>query len=298
MGATLETEGRASRSILWPSYDGLQLHAVVYEPSQNADRLPVVCIPGLTRNARDFDALGPWLAAKGRRVFAVDLRGRGRSQYGPASRYRAASYADDIRRLIRTQNVARAHVIGTSLGGIVAMTMAMGDRSTIAGAVLNDIGPELGAAGVKRIASYAGARLPAVKNWVEAAALVRQAYHTTFPRLDEADWSMIAERSFRTSETGELVLDYDPAVAHGGAAQPSSLAAHFMWRGFKRLAGCGPILSIRGARSDLFEAATLARMKRSRPALMRAEIPEVGHAPTLDEPEARAALAAFFALVD
>jgi pimeloyl-ACP methyl ester carboxylesterase len=291
-------EDRAARSILWTSADGLRLHALAYDPPAGAIKAPVVCIPGLTRNARDFDDLGPWLARQGRLVIGVDLRGRGRSQNGPAAKYRPATYVDDVRRLLRDQGIKRAHFIGTSLGGIVAMTLALGDRSVLAGAVLNDIGPELGAAGIRRIASYAGKRIGALKSWDEATAAVRQAYQSTFPRLGDEAWRTIAERSFKFNEANELILDYDPAIASGGARKPSPLVEHVMWRGFKRLAACGPTLAIRGGLSDLFEAATLARMKTAHPALMSAQITDVGHAPTLDEPDSRAALSAFFSLVD
>jgi pimeloyl-ACP methyl ester carboxylesterase len=291
-------EDRAARSILWTSADGLQLHALAYDPPTETIKAPVVCIPGLTRNARDFDDLGPWLAQQGRLVIGIDLRGRGRSQNGPATKYRPATYVDDVRRLLRDQGIERAHFIGTSLGGIVAMTLALGERSVIAGAVLNDVGPELGASGIKRIAAYAGKRTGSLKSWSEATVAVRQAYQTTFPRLGDEDWRTIAERSFKLNEANELILDYDPAIVLGGTRKPSRLVELVMWRGFKLLAACGPILAIRGGLSDLFEPATLARMKGAHPALMSAQIPEVGHAPTLDEPESRRALAAFFSLVD
>lgn len=299
MSAAHETEDRAKRSVLWTSHDGLRLHAVVYDPPMATQKLPVLCIPGLTRNARDFEDLGPWLAALGRRVIAIDLRGRGRSQYDPRpANYRAATYAEDIRRLLRDQKIDRAHFIGTSLGGIVAMTMALGERRAIAGAVLNDIGPRLGAAGIARIAAYAGRGVTVAPDWPEAAAAVEQAYQATFPHFGERDWRRLAKRSFKCAEDGKLVLDYDPNIVRGGARAPSKLAEMVMWRGFERLAEHAPMLVLRGALSDLFEPDTLKRMKQARPCLFAAEIEGVGHAPTLDEPQARDALGGFFSLVD
>jgi pimeloyl-ACP methyl ester carboxylesterase len=293
-----QREDRVPRPVHWSSADGLQLHAVAYDPPAPAGKLPVVCIPGLTRNARDFDELGPWLAERGRLALAVDLRGRGRSQYGPAARYRPATYADDVRRLLRAQGIARAHIIGTSLGGIVAMTMALGDRSPIAGAVLNDIGPELGAAGIARIASYTSSqKRVSLSDWTLATAAIRQVHQVSFPRLDDHGWRRLAERSFRRSDAGELLPDYDPAIVRGGAARPSRIVERLMWLGFRRLAARGPTLAIRGALSDLFVPETLARMKKVHPPLLSAEITDVGHAPTLDESESRAALEAFFSLV-
>jgi pimeloyl-ACP methyl ester carboxylesterase len=299
MSAAHETEDRAKGSILWSSADGLRLHAIIYDPPSATQKLPVLCIPGLTRNARDFEDLAPWLAALGRRVIAIDLRGRGRSQYDPKpANYRAATYAQDVRRLLREQKIDRAHIVGTSLGAIVALTLALGDRSLIAGAVLNDIGPRLGAAGLARIASYAGRGVATTTDWPEAARAVQQAYQTTFPRLTERDWIRLAHRSFKRTEDGQLILDYDPNIVRGGARAPSKLAEMVMWRAFERLAENGPTLVLRGALSDLFEQETLLRMKRVRPFLFAAEIEDVGHAPTLDEPQAREALGAFFSLVD
>lgn len=295
--ASGELEG-VGRSILWASADRLKLHALVYDPPAGASKVPVICIPGLTRNARDFDDLGPWLAQQGRRVIGVDLRGRGRSQKGAAATYRPATYVDDVRRLLRDQGIERAHFIGTSLGGVVTMTLAMGNRSVVAGAVLNDIGPEVGAAGLQRIASYTGKGIGSLKSWSEATAATREAYQTTFPRFGDEDWRKITERSFKLNEASELILDYDPAIVRGGAPKLSRLVEHVLWRGFKRLAACGPTLAIRGGLSDLFEQTTLARMKAVRPTLMSAQIPDVGHAPTLNEPESRRALEAFFSLAD
>ena len=174
------------QDIHWRSGDGLELYARDYRAEGTAT--PVVCLHGLTRNSRDFEALAPRIQALGRRVLVPELRGRGRSDYDPdPQRYLPPVYADDIRRLCDDQGVARLIAIGTSLGGLVTMILATMAPERLAGAVLNDIGPVIDEAGLKRIRSYVG-KSRTFDNWEAAAAAVRNVNAAIYPEFDDADW--------------------------------------------------------------------------------------------------------------
>ena len=141
------------------SSDGLALYARDYAAQAGAEpapaRLPVICIHGLTRNSADFDELAPEIARLGRRVLALDVRGRGHSAYDPdPANYNPVVYAGDVVKLMHDLGIARAVFVGTSMGGLVTMTLAMRHLDLIAGAVLNDVGPVLSTKGLARIAGY------------------------------------------------------------------------------------------------------------------------------------------------
>jgi pimeloyl-ACP methyl ester carboxylesterase len=279
----------------WQSRDGLALSARVY-PGDQA-RLPVLCLPGLTRNARDFEDLAAALSP-GRRVICPDLRGRGNSQYAPdPASYAPPVYCDDVLLLLESLGIARFVAIGTSLGGIVTMILAgmlAGvDATRIAGAVLNDIGPEIDPAGLARIRGYVGvaARHP---DWDGAARALATAQADVYPGLDHAGWLRLAHRWMR--ETGDgVVFDYDMAIAQPFAddrnAAPAAAADQNpgIWPLFDALAG-RPVAVVRGGNSDILSAATAAAMVARHDGLDLVTLPGIGHAPTLDEPEARAAV--------
>jgi pimeloyl-ACP methyl ester carboxylesterase len=276
----------------WRSKDGLHLHAREY--GTDVGKLPVVCIPGLTRNCRDFEELAPWIAARGRRVLAVDLRGRGQSDRDPVSkRYAPATYAADMAALLASIGAPRALVVGTSLGGLVTMMLAYRMPGIIGGAVINDVGPRIAKAGGARIAGYAG-RSAEVKTWAEAAAYARRINGAAFPNYRDADWSTFARRVFKEDAAGGPVLDYDPKIVRVANPVAAWLARPLLWAAFKRLGRCGPVLLVRGALSDILDAPTVRRMQRAAQHMTVVEVANVGHAPMLDEPEARIALAAFF----
>lgn len=280
----------------WQSPDGLALYAREHRPANASGKRPIICIPGLTRNSRDFEDVAPWLAAQGRRVIAVDLRGRGASAYDPRRRYTPAVYARDIEALLDALGIEAAHILGTSLGGIVAMMMALRSTGRIAGAVLNDVGPEANSEGIKRIANYVG-KAPPVRTWADAAEATAFIHGAAFPNHGPDDWARFARRSFKAGADGAPALDYDPHIAASISPLTMKIASMILWRGYKKLAQDRPTLILRGALSDILTAATLQRMITRRPTAMSASITEVGHAPTLDENDARAALAAFFTLV-
>jgi pimeloyl-ACP methyl ester carboxylesterase len=278
----------------WRSPDGLELHARDYAAAPGKARLPVICIHGLTRNARDFEDLAPRLAAQGRRVLAVDVRGRGGSAWDPTpENYQHAVYAPDIADLMSSLGLSRAVFIGTSMGGMITMALASTKSDLVAAAVLNDIGPEAGPAGMARIAAYAG-RPAEAKSWRGAAAYVRKLNGAAFPHYGPRDWMKFARRVFREGPQGKPVLDYDPEIAvpirAGAGKRPATV-----WPLWRRLAGKRPVLVLRGETSDILLPKTVARMRRTAPKAAFAEVPGVGHAPMLDEPAALEALMGFLA---
>jgi pimeloyl-ACP methyl ester carboxylesterase len=255
------------------------------------DAPPVLCIPGLTRNSRDFGALASWLATQ-HRVLAPDLRGRGRSDRDPEwHNYHPMTYVDDVLALLDQFRIARAIVIGTSLGGLIAMLLAARAPGRLAAVVLNDIGPEFDPVGLARIASYAG-RMPPVTTWEEAAAQARLLNAQWMPEFTDADWLRFCRQTCRDDGTGRPVPDMDPRI--GDAMRAARVPLPDLWAAFGALAAV-PTLLLRGANSDVLAARTVARMRALMPGLHYREIANRGHAPTLDEPDSRAALSEFLA---
>jgi pimeloyl-ACP methyl ester carboxylesterase len=287
--------------LYWQSNDGLRLHARDYPPRHPKGRLPVICLHGLTRNARDFEDLAPSIADHDRRVIAVDFRGRGMSSYSPdPMSYWPPVYAQDILALMIAQEIPRALFIGTSLGGIVTMLLAGMAPERAAGAVLNDVGPKLSPTGLARIASYVSVCDP-VRDWAEAAAFARARNGAAFPALTEGQWDAFARRLFVDAPDGTLKLDYDPAIAEPfrQAAQvskaPDAPPPPDLQPMFLNLTKDRPTLLIRGAISDLLDGPLSDAMRASAPAMSYAEVPGVGHAPLLTEPDAWAAIKAWLA---
>jgi pimeloyl-ACP methyl ester carboxylesterase len=280
------------RDRYWHAADGLTLHARDYGAADGLARLPVICLHGLTRNARDFEALAPWLAARQRRVLTVDIRGRGLSDWDPKADYRLPTYADDVARLMDALGLARAIFVGTSMGGLITMELAVARPDLIAGAVINDVGPVLAEAGLMRIASYVGQK-PEVKNWADAVAYVRWQNGHALPHYGDADWEKMAHRLFRERD-GRVVLDYDPDISKPFADAPLAVDP---WERWAALAEERPVVLLRGGDSDLLDADVAAKMIEGHPEVALRLVPGVGHAPMLDEPDALAALEEFLARV-
>lgn len=283
-----------SSGLRWTSFDGLRLFARDCRGTGGDQRLPVICLHGLTRNSRDFEDLAPILAAEGRRVIAPDVRGRGLSERSPdPRRYHPGIYARDIAALLDHERIDRAIFIGTSMGGLITMALAARRLKSIAGVILNEAGPEIDPRGIERILSYAGTGGP-FASWQEAADFARSINAVAFPNLNDAEWHVFARRMFRETD-GEIVADYDPAIAAVLSKPTPRLAkpiAHWL---FRRLARKRPTLLIRGDISDVITAPIAARMKTAAPRLEEAVVPGVGHAPMLTEPAALDAVRAFLA---
>jgi len=272
----------------WESGEGLRLHARDYAAAEGPAKLPVICLHGLTRNGRDFDALAPWIAARSRRVLAVDVRGRGLSDRDPTGSYWLPTYVDDVRRLAGALGIARAIFVGTSMGGLITMELAAGAPSLIAGAVINDVGPVLAPEGLARIGSYVG-NAPLFDSWDAAALYLQRQNQAVLPHYSGNDWRRMAERMFR-SDAGKVAADYDPAIADAFATGPLPADPWARWRG---LAEGRPILLLRGGLSDLLTAGDATLMVAEHRHARLREVPNVGHAPMLDEPEALAAIGQF-----
>jgi len=280
------------------SQDGLTLHARDYAGAEGPAKLPVICLHGLTRNSRDFEAVAPWIAATGRRVIVPDVRGRGLSDRDPQPmRYVPLTYARDMTGLMEQAGIARAVFVGTSMGGLITMALALLKVRLIAGAVLNDVGPQVSPVGLARIAGYVGRQAAPVDTWAEAEAYARALNETAFPGRDDAFWAAFARRVFREDAAGRPVLDYDPQIsAPIRAAGPRALTPN-LWPFFGRLARHAPVLLVRGQTSDLLDPDIAGRMRRKAPKMAYVEVPGVGHAPMLDEPEAKAAILDFLGRV-
>ncbi len=271
--------------------DGLSM--AVYKTAGGAGT-PVICIPGLTRNAADFEDFAPFAAATGRDVYAVSLRGRGRSDYDPNHlNYHPLTYRDDILAFMNARGIARAIFVGTSLGGIVTMLTAAAARDRVAAAVINDVGPELAPEGIARIAGYVGARAAGAdepaRDIDEAAARIRAINEPAFPGRDADFWRLFARRTFRQEADGRWRLDYDPGI---GKALMEVGPAPDLWAPFAAMAAT-PTLIVRGAISDLLTPPIIEKMRAANPDFAYCEVENVGHAPTLTEPGAAAAIRPF-----
>jgi pimeloyl-ACP methyl ester carboxylesterase len=278
--------------------DGLRLHLREYGP-RLAPRLPVVCLPGLSRTADDFGPLASSLAADAtapRRVLALDYRGRGLSEFDrDPENYTLAVELADVIAVLTACAAAPAIIVGTSRGGLIAMALAAVEPGAIAGVVLNDIGPEIEAKGLMRIKGYVG-KLPQPKTFEEGGEILRRIADSQFPKLDAAAWLTLAKRGWREAD-GRLVPTYDPALAHSLAAFTPDQPIPTMWPQFDALASM-PLFVFRGANSDILSEATVAAMQARHPAMELFEVADQGHAPLLAEPDTIGRIASFVAACD
>ena len=253
----------------------------------------MLCLHGLTRNSRDFEVIAPRLAALGRRVLVMDVRGRGRSDRDPEPmRYGVPTYVQDVVGALDHLGVDKAVFVGTSMGGLITMVLGAMQPGRVAAAVLNDVGPELNPIAIARIASYLGKTNP-VHTWDEARDIIRMLNEAAFPDRDEAFWDAFARRCWKEQD-GVIALDYDPLIAVPFGL-PQGPAPADLKPVFQAAFGQIPTLLVRGALSDLILPEHVAAMRGLKPDLAFAEVPNVGHAPMLDEPEAMAALVDFLA---
>ena len=290
-------DGYAERS--WTSADGLTLYYRDYPGPDGYDGPPVVCLHGLTRNARDFANLAEHISAS-RRVIVPDMRGRGQSEYAPdPASYNPRQYVADVEALLQEQKIDRFIAIGTSMGGLMTMLMAAGlmaagrpDR--IAAVVMNDIGPEIERAGLDRIAGYVG-QGKSYPTWMHAAKSLQSVHGEAFPDFDLEQWLDMAKRTLVIGQNGRVSYDYDIAIAEP-FKQADNAAPAELWPAYDALRGV-PMVLLRGELSDLLSPQTVSQMAQRNPAMTSVTIARVGHAPTLDEPQARAAIDALLAQV-
>lgn len=280
----------------WTSRDGLSLFARDHPCTRGEALLPVICLHGLTRNSKDFEDVAPQIAGWGRRVIVPDVRGRGQSDWDPdPNNYQPRVYARDVIEMMAAFGIPRAVFLGTSMGGIITMTMMAMRPTAVAAAILNDVGPAIAPEGIARILSYAG-KGAEVRDWSDAAAYVRRTNAVAFPDFCDEDWHRFAQRTFRQGPQGPQ-LDYDPAISAALSKPPSRLAGFIASLLFWRLARKRPTLLVRGALSDIVSSEIAERMQRAAPRLQRVDVPGVGHAPMLSEPQAVDAIRNFLRTV-
>ncbi|MEP7030632.1 MAG: alpha/beta hydrolase [Pseudolabrys sp.] len=279
----------SATSVFLSAPDGLKLHARCYG-RRSAQTLPVVCLPGLARTVADFEALAIALSAT-RRVVALDYRGRGQSEYDrdPANYSFPVELADVLAALTALECMP-AIFVGTSRGGILTMLMAALRPTAIAGAILNDIGPVIEPKGLMRIKGYVG-KLPEPRNFDEAALILRRLFDAQFPKLTDADWLASAHRMFK-EDNGRLVPTYDVNLAKTMQGIDFERPLPPLWAQFDALKNV-PVMVIRGENSDLLSAATVESMRARRAELDIIEIPDQGHAPSLDAAATIERIAAF-----
>jgi pimeloyl-ACP methyl ester carboxylesterase len=265
--------------------DGLSLFYRDYDAGSRANRVPALCLSGLTRNSADFDRLARRLMPS-RRVVALDYRGRGLSERAPdASTYDPTVYLDDIRQLMAAAGLHRAVVLGTSLGGLLAMALGVAAPTTVAAVILNDVGPVIEADGLSELRKILSRNEPQ-PDWPSAIAHLRN----VLPDLSltsDGDWLEFAKATYREDSDGLLRFDWDPRIIQALDTKHSAIPD--LWPIFNSLKRV-PTLAIRGGRSRVFQAETLDAMRARHPGLETLTLEQVGHAPSLDEPETRKAI--------
>ena len=265
--------------VWYQSDDGLKLYARDY-PNEGAE-LSLLCMHGLSRNSADFAELAEQLNDE-HRVVAVDQRGRGRSQWDSnIANYSPVRYVADMFTLIEHLGLRNVVLVGTSMGGIMAMLMMAMRGDGVRGVVLNDIGPVLAEQGRARIMAIVG-KAPPVKTWDEAIAQAEAYNGAAFPNYKRADWARWARRTYAENAAGEPELLYDPAIAEPMREAGDNAPPPDTWPLFDAL-GKVPVLAIRGALSDILDEDCFAEMQRRHPKLTPLTVPNVGHAPMLDE---------------
>jgi pimeloyl-ACP methyl ester carboxylesterase len=282
--------------IFFTSRDGLRLYARHY-PVPGSLRRPLVCLAGLTRNSRDFHDLASVLSRPdetGRDVYAIDYRGRGRSEYDADwKHYSILTELNDVLDFMTMRGLSRAGILGTSRGGLITMLMAVLRPTAIGAAILNDIGPVIEREGLARIVAYVG-RVPLPADWKEATDLVYEMNRRQFTGVPAAQWAEFARQVFN-DEHGLPAESYDAKLAKAvsvlGGPTPE------LWPQFQALAHV-PLLVLRGENSDILSAKTLEEMRARHPRIDALTVRGQGHAPLLKDPATIGAIADFLARAD
>ena len=286
-------------SHFYKASDGLRLHVRDFAPSRDEGRTPAVCLPGLTRGAGDFEVLATALAQASdtpRRVLAFDYRGRGLSEHDKDWRhYDFATERADFTGWLAGNGISAAHFIGTSRGGLHIMGLATTMRSLVRAAVLNDIGPVLEPQGLLRIKGYVGIAATPM-SLEDAVAMLKRGAGAMFTGLSDAEWELFATTTFG-SDAKNLRLRYDPNLAHTLDDFDLTKPLPDIWHQFDALKGA-PVLTIRGANSDLLSEATLQAMAARWRASETLTIPGQGHAPLLADPQTTSRIDLFLAAAD
>lgn len=284
------------KEIYYTSQEGLRLYAREYG-NRRMVKTPILCLPGLTRNAKDFHELASLISAD-RRVLCPDFRGRGKSEYASSwTGYTPEAEMRDTLDLMAACGIEHAILIGTSRGGLVSMTMGLSRPTAIKAVIMNDVGPEVDPAGITRILGYAG-KMKAPASWNEAAILLRQMNEREFPNLTGEQWHAFARNTFNDVD-GKPVMDYDAAIGKGLQHAAKLLRGKLptLWKEFLGLSHV-PVLLVRGENSDLLSKETAAAMADRHPDLTLVTAKDRGHAPFLNEPEVAQAITSFLNRID
>lgn len=278
----------AYRDVHYSARDGLRLHARDYPaPDGDTERLPLVCLPGLTRNVRDFHKTALALSGRSatvpvkrpRRVISFDYRGRGGSQWDRNPRnYNLAVETDDILDGLAAFGVDRAAFLGTSRGALIIHTVAAVRPTALAAAILNDAGPVIEGAGLAQIKAYL-TRLPAPKSWADARRLLREAHGAAFTAFTDKDWADMAEAIY-IERKGKIAGDYDPALVEQLSGIDFNSPLPTLWPQFEGLRAV-PLMTIRGENSHLLSERTVAEMQARHPSMTVITVEGQGHAPAL-----------------
>lgn len=287
------------RDVFCQSADGLKLHAKVIGPDSST-ALPVLCLPGLTRTADDFDDIARAIAtspAAPRKVVSVDYRGRGLSDYdADPAKYAVPVELGDVLAIAASLGISRAILLGTSRGGLISMAMAAAQPKLLAGVILNDIGPALEIGGLMKIKGYI-ADPPPRQTWDEAARGLKELFGTVFPSLTDDEWMAWARRAFREKSGGGLERTYDLKLSHTLDRLDPANPPPQVWELFDAMAGV-PLMLIHGALSDLLSRQGVQDMIARRPDIDLVTVPDQGHAPLLADKPTMDRIVAFCARCD
>ncbi|MEM8695352.1 MAG: alpha/beta hydrolase [Pseudomonadota bacterium] len=270
---------------VWWSNDGLRLHYRAYDGP--GDRPPILCLHGLTRNARDWEPVADRLVGDWR-LYCLEMRGRGESAYASdPMTYVPLTYVQDVEAFLTSLKIDRYVAFGTSLGGLLTMLQAATHPERLAGALLNDIGPVIEEEGVERIRGYVG-KGGNYPTWLHAARALNTGFGDVYPKWELANWLAMAKRLCKVQPSGRIGYDYDMRIAEPFRV-PGGEAGFDMWTAFAGLKDV-PTLLVRGGHSEILSAKTVEEMQHRKPDMDVAIVPDVGHAPVLDEPEAEVAI--------
>lgn len=288
---------RKYEDVWYRGFDDTKLYARYYpgsgcssnrknsDRSSNADKkMTVLCLHGLTRNSADFEALVETFPAE-YNVIVPDQRGRGSSGWADPCTYNPLCYVKDMWRLLKELKETHVSIIGTSMGGMMAMLMVLEQPKFVQSVVLNDVGPEVDRDGINKIAASLGENREA-ENWQQAAEFCKQRHQKVFPNYSRNEWDIFARRLYRENDSGSIVLGYDPALEE--TVRRDSAVEKFpnLWPLFSTLKYL-PLLVFRGENSDILTQACFDKMleENHHPLKTGITVKERGHAPSLEEPE-------------
>jgi pimeloyl-ACP methyl ester carboxylesterase len=276
------TAERGFADLFYSAPDALKLHASIYGEGLTGTT-PIVCLPGLSRNGRDFHELALYMSQREerpRKVVVFDYRGRGLSAYDRNwKNYNVVVEADDVVAGMIAAGVEKAHFIGTSRGGLIIHRLAVVRPTAIKSVVLNDIGPAIEGEGLAQIRSYLE-QSPSPADMAEAVTIQRALHGAAFPALADADWKRFAQAIY-TERKGRPVPDFDPALLKVVKGFDLDKPIPVIWPLFEGLRRF-PMLVIRGANSKLLSAATLAEMEHRHPDCRTITVEGQGHPPMLE----------------